>query len=147
MDEPEAPPRVVWYRVWGDVYEHAGPALTFREYEVVRETEKSVYLRLTYLDVVTGLEDLSKLKRVQKIEPGEGGRRWAYPTKELAIASFIQRKMRQGQHLRRQLDRADALHDYATRWVAAGMKEPPKRPEDELSFLDEHEICGEELLK
>lgn len=147
MNEPEAPPRAVWYRVWGDVYDFKGPALAFREYKVVRETEKSVYLQLTYADVVTGREDLSKPKRVLKIGDDEGGRRWAYPTKKLALDSFIIRKGRQIGHLQRQLDRAEALKDYAQRWVAAGMKEPPKRPDGELSFLDEHEICGEELLK
>lgn len=139
-DEIALAARVVWYRVWGDVYESSGAHLRFKEYEVVRETEKSVYLKVGYDG--GNFCERDAVKRVLK----EARRRWAYPTKELAIDSFIQRKAGQLGHLENMRQKAQALKDYAERWVAAGMQEPPPPAIGGLIFEDEG-LFGEELLK
>lgn len=96
-------PREVWYR-FDDPY-HPGEELEVQEFRVVRRTDKCVVLD------VYGLE---------KLVLKEARRRFAYPTKELALQSYLIRKAKQigyavAAHDRAKDNRAVAL-ELAERW-------------------------------
>ncbi|RWI48375.1 MAG: hypothetical protein EOR34_10775 [Mesorhizobium sp.] len=81
-----------WYR-----YEDSSsstPSIHLRRLRVLRETPKGVWL-----------DDYVQERFVLK----DANKRWAYPTIELARASFLIRKRRQVQHLKIYLEHAEAV--------------------------------------
>lgn len=88
----------IWYRyadeTWNEGYEKKH-AIALREYVVLRHTKHTVVLDLKY----------GGTKRVLK----NARRRFAYPTKALAFASYVKRKEWQLRHLEYQLDNAKAV--------------------------------------
>lgn len=86
-----------WYRYY-DRSTYENPEPTLRECRVVRETNKTVFF-----------DDFGFEKRVLKY----GRIRWAYPTKEEALESYIQRKWHQLGHAERMAEHAKEMHEMA----------------------------------
>lgn len=63
------------------------------------------------------LQYCNRVKRISK----DGLRRYAYPTKELALASYIKRKTSQNCHATKALERSELALKFAK-----SLKEPPK---------------------
>jgi hypothetical protein len=72
----------VWYRYF-DKYSYENPEPTIQELPVVKHTPQGVILNF-YGE--------------HKFVLNSARRRWAYPTKELALDSYIQRKRKQMRH-------------------------------------------------
>lgn len=85
----------VWYRYEGTVYEDSGAYIHVAAYPVKRRTPRGVWLD-TY-----GLE---------KFVLNDSVKRYAYPTKQEALVSFVRRKSRQVRILAAQHDRAEILY-------------------------------------
>lgn len=84
---------VTWYRYY-DEQGWENPTVKLQECEVIRETERCVILKF-----------FGEEKRVLK----NARRRWAYPTKELALNSYIIRKRRQAAWAQATVDHAKAM--------------------------------------
>lgn len=92
--------RVVWYRYedrlsgddWGTYVN-----VNLRQFEVVRETPKGVWLRLYEYS------DMSPLRFVLR----ESRKRYACPTKEQAMESFLARKRKQMRILKQKLQHVE----------------------------------------
>lgn len=83
----------VWYRYY-DLQSVTEPEPELAEHRVIRHTDKGVWI-----------EHWSGEKFIRK----DARRRFAYPTKELALDSYIQRKKKQIQHAENLLTHAKAM--------------------------------------
>lgn len=83
----------VWYRYY-DLQSISEPEPELKEFEVLRHTEKGVWI-----DHWAG----------EKFILNNARRRFAYPTKELALDSYIQRKQKQIKHAENLLAHAKAM--------------------------------------
>lgn len=90
-EEPE-----IYYREVNACISDDVLAISVIEFRVVKHTEKGVW--------ISPLWDHNQ--RFKKFVLEGSGKRYAYPTRELARASFIARKKKEIQHCARQHDRA-----------------------------------------
>lgn len=102
-----------WYRMYdGTAYSDGSLSFHLDEYQVVGRTPKGVWLHAPNENNGVHGDRKFVLHPIEgALERGaDPGRRFAYPTKQHALFSYERRKLRQVQHLERQLEKASRLH-------------------------------------
>lgn len=92
-----------YYREVNAVDARGEPKISLIEYYVVSKTSKGAWIAPSW-------DQEGRWKRF--VLDGDG-KRWAYPSKQLARKSFIRRKRREIQHSASQLERAKRLLELA----------------------------------
>jgi hypothetical protein len=100
---------VAGYDQWGDPVPGYNLAITLTEYEVARHTPKGVRIYL-----VPSMFSIDEHERPTRLILDKSHKKFACPTKEEALESFIARKKAQIRILRGKLEQAETALNMAT---------------------------------